>query len=1003
MKIIRTPLDWESNPDDNWLHSVDYIETADISVDELESESRTGTVTFTQDETSDQKEVTVIQKRVTFYYSVGTNYGPGATFDIGGVLVVSDENGVATRVWTSTPSSTAPETMLATPETDIRALAVNPSLVEFPAEGGDAHETFTWTDWDKTGVTVHRSANAVPQVSINTASTTITSVTEVSGPNWLTLNNNGDIHANVNTGSERTGFVEYINYGKTATVQVIQKEKPITEKYFGVKTISNLAEGQHVIFTVDGEDLQPVNFSERGEYYIAVITASPDASVSVSCDISDFTIDATPNKLYFSPNGETKTVNVDAEKRLLQANHQILTGCTDLSDLTKLFTIVENTGTCGYNSEIVSGSEYFTINGNSITASQNTTHSARTGQAKFTHAEDEGENATVDLAQENIHYFIFKSTVIGSPSTGQVSFYENNYCGGNPFMTIPYETTGNAQKVDEQIYRDVNEISYKIEGFEPKGSISASTNRVIFSPIEMVYNSGDGKYHLSNIEKEVGVTAIGASYEYQKKVDGQGKTYPDYQDYLSGAISANSEVEVNATANTTNRFTVTVSSFTPPTSWASYWSYTTDYTTEVIVTTKATIPVLSARTLTLAYALEGVPTLSAKTDFILPDSATSNIELQNFALSSKTAFGEDCKSPTVANIPTGSSAYTFAFWPPSRSEMGGYGGAASSLSSINVAEMRYGTSGTPRGWMLFYPLSSAETSGNTNFSNFVAKIYALSYVKTASTAYATSVDDAWTLGPLLYKSASTAPYKEVEGFEFSTGHTRVDVTKTDSTTSAWPNNPTYPSECPFSSALSGSSNYFQLWHKPTTGSPTLSAASTGSISVDKKTWTISGHGVGGLRDTTSPSSSKFFSRIEPMRIRNYYFHCVPNSAANCDIYNDFHTPTPAGMAHAVEGYIDTNLLGSIGLKMIYFGKITGTCGDDGCITYSVPADSHIVTPRNPGDTTSVIYDAETNTYLIYDIDSVIILDRVTTLVVPEADLIDFKVPVDDEIIAPPHP
>ena len=988
MKIIRTPLDWESNPDDNWLHSVDYIETADISVDELDSESRTGTVTFTQDETSDQKEVTVIQKRATFYYSVGTNYGPGATFNIGGELVVSDENGVATRVWTSIPGSTAPETMPATPETDIRALAVNPSSVWFPAEGGDADETFIWTDWNKTGVTVHRSANAVPQVFINSGTSEIDAVTDVSGPNWLALTNDGSIHADVNTGNERTGEVIYINYGKTATVQVNQEEKPITEKYFGVKTTSKLAEDQHVTFTVDEMDLPPVNFSKSGEYYIATITALSEANVSASCDISDFTIGVSPGELYFDPEGGTKTVTVTAEKRLLQANHQTLTGCTDLSDLTKLFTIVENTGTCGYNSEVVSGGEYFTINDNLITASKNESELTRIGKAKFTHAEDEGKNETVVLTQENINYFIFKSTVIGSPSTGQVFFYDNEYCAGEPFTAITYGTTGDTQKVDEQIYINVNKISYKIEGFEPKGSISADTNSVTFSPIEMVYNSDDEKYHLSNIEKEVGVTAIGVSYVYQKRVDGQGKTYTDYQDYLSGAISASSVVEVNATADTTNRFTV--SEF--PNTWNNSWSYTTNFTSGVTVTTKATIPVFSGKTMTLTYALEGVPTVSATTDFILPSNATENIELQNFALSSKTAFMGALRES--GGVPTGNSAYTFAFWPSTRYPMG----AASALTGVTVAEMRYrvksdGDSGTS-GWMLFYPYKPNDgqvaypEAGKAAFANYVAKVYALSYRNAPPSS--TGKNDSWSLGPLLYKSASTEPYIEVDGFKFlQTGGFRVSVCQTDAQTDSWPHKPAYPSVCPFSDRLSESSYYF-TFSDPVHASTSSTA---GVISNSGRTWTISGNAQGGIYSTNN-----FINRTIKMITRNQGYSYTEVTA--CD-QNPVTAPSPDAMAHVISGQVQTNLLGVFTIKAIYHGNINGF--DDSSPGYHIPADSYVVTPRNPGDTTSVIYDAETNTYLIYDIDSVIVLDRVTNLITPEADLIDFKVPIEGEIIGPSHP
>ena len=979
MKIIRTPLDWESNPDDNWLHSVDYIETADISVDELDSESRTGTVTFTQDETSDQKEVTVIQKRATFYYSVGTNYGSGATFNIGGELVVSDENGVATRVWTPIPGSTAPQTMLATPETDIRALAVNPSLVEFPAEGGDADETFRWTNWDKTGTTLPRWSNSTPQDFINSASTSIPSVGSVSGPSWLTVDVDGHIIASENTGNERSGTVQYSYCGKTATVQVIQEEKPITTKYFGVKTKSSLAQGQHVTFMIGGGGstlTEVVDFSSTSQGdYIAYIEALADKEVSVSCDISYYQIIAIPNEWTFNSTGGTKTIEVSPQKRWLMVNNLDLTGCTDLSDLTE---ISEVTSVPDYSSRIVSG-EGFSINSNLISATENNTHSVRTGEAEFTITEGTRESATVSLTQECIHWFSFKSTISGSPTSGTVTFYDSQT--PNPEHQIiqkPYSANGNTQTVEWEDSIDSSVISYKIEGFEDSGFISASTSSVTLSPITMAL-SGDGanqEYYLSGAKEDITVSALGVSYTYEKQINGQRVVSSDY---LSGTIYPSEEISVSGTASTTNEFTVS--------SNTSYnWTYDVESgdpwvesATTVSVKFTAPIPLPGPYSMKLRYTLVG-SSLTAQTVFNVPSTATSSIQWDNFVLSSKTAFGVACSELPIGTVPTGSSAYTFAFWPPSRSPMT----SPTELRNVDYAELKNSSN---HQWRLFYPYTPDDgqiaeiPDGRNSFGNYAAKVYALGYTLTDPVAAWTGKNDTWTLGPLLYRQNSGGTYYKVADFKFISG--TLQVCQTNATTpqglSAYPHK-----DCPIK-GLFDSSNYFNISH---------------SIGSDSQTYTISGSAVGKITGESSTiialDGANFISRTRPMIQRNRSFRY--STSTNCT------TGSVDGsyelMAHAVSGSLVTNLLGNIEVKIIYHGMLTGSLN---LPSYTVPADSYVVTPRNPGDTTSVIYDTETNTYLIYDIENVIVLRKQDYTVVPEIDLEEFKTPIEGEIIGPSHP
>lgn len=973
MKIIRTPLDWNSVPDDNWLHSVDYIETADIGVDELESSARTGTVTFTQDESGGQEEVTVIQKRVTtYYYSLGTNYRPTANFYIGEMDVASDSNGVAVRV--STPNDEAPNTMLATPKTTIQSFTVSQSVVTFPANGGTINETFTWVDWDKTGVTLHRSTDTVPQEYINSASTSVTTVNSVSGPDWLTLTRNGKITVGANTGEVRSGEVLYTYCGRTATVQVTQEAvPPASDMYFGVKTTSTLAENQRVTFKVDGST-STVGFSEKQGYYVAYIEVPSDKEVSVSCDISYYQITAIPIEWTFSPTGGTKTIEVSPQKRWLMVNNLDLTGCTDLSDLTE---ISEVTSVPDYSSRIVSG-EGFSINDNLISATENNTHSARTGEAEFTITEGTRESATVFLTQECIHWFSFKSTISGSPTSGTVTFYDSPIPNpGHQIIQKPYSASGDTQKVEWESSRTSSVISYKIEGFEDSGFISASTSSVTFSNIGMGL-SGSGvnqEYYISGAQENVTVSALGISYTYEKHKNNQPVVSSDY---LSGTIYPSEEISVSGTANTTNEFTVSSNT-------SSNWTYDVESgdpwvesATTVSVKFTAPIPLPGSYSMRLRYTLVG-SSLTAQTVFNVPSTATSSIQWDNFVLSSKTAFGVACSELPIGTVPTGSNAYTFAFWPPSRSPMT----SPAELRDVHYAELKNSSN---HQWRLFYPYTpddgqiAEQPDGRKSFGNYAAKVFALGYTLTDPVPAWTGKNDTWTLGPLLYRQNSGGTYYKVADFKFISGTLRV--CQTNATTpqgfSAYPHK-----DCPIK-GLFDSSNYFNISH---------------SIGSDLQTYTISGSAVGKITGESSTiialDGVNFISRTKPMIQRNRSFRY--STSTNCT------TGSVDGsydlMAHAVSGSLATNLLGNIEVKIIYHGMLNGSLN---LPSYIVPANTYIVTPTTPGDTTSVVYDAETNTYLIYDIENVVVLHKQDYTVVPEMEYSGFTRLTDTEIIGPPR-
>lgn len=326
-------------------------------------------------------------------------------------------------------------------------------------------------------------------------------------------------------------------------------------------------------------------------------------------------------------------------------------------------------------------------------------------------------------------------------------------------------------------------------------------------------------------------------------------------------------------------------------------------------------------------------------------------------------------------------------------------GAASGLGNVKVAEMRYKSEGTPKGWMLFYPYTPTDGQvgvSASSFANYTAKIYALSYRNVEPNM--TGKDDVWTLGPLMYRlpdDPNYPNYTEVEDFEFLSGNTRISVCDTSAVTSTTisSDKPYYPSVCPFNPRLSGSSNYFQL-SDVVHG---IGSASTGTISSDKKKWSITGHAVGGLYSNSSPGN--FITRTYKMIYRNQKYHYY-DGVDGCDD-SDLHSKSPNMMAHALDGTLLTNLLGTIQVKVIYHGNIDGY--DDSAPAYIMPASTYIVTPTTPGDTTSVVYDAETNSYLIYDIENVVILHKQDYTVVPEMEYSGFTRLTEAEIIGPVEP
>lgn len=1005
MKIIRTPLDWNSVPDDNWLHSVDYIETADIGVDELESSARTGTVTFTQDESNNEEQVTVIQKRKTFYYSVGTNCGDGTEFRIGGQLVAS-EDGVATRI--STLGDASPETMVAVPKDDIRSLEVSEPSVEFPSSGGSIDEEFTWTNWDKTGDTLPRWPNSTPQKFINSASTSIPSVGSVSGPSWLTVDVDGHITASENAGNERSGTVRYSYCGKTATVHVTQKEK--LTLYFAVKTTSTLAQGKRMTFTVNGVDVDKnfqVGAGACEGYFTASVSATSDSEVSASCNFSYTMITAVPSALTFASTGETLTVDVDAGIKSLIVDHQPLTGYTNLDSASKFYTIEENATTGQYFSEIVSG-EGFSISANSITASPNTTHSTRTGKAKFTLATDTAYTATVTLNQPNVNWFSFKSTVSGSPNAGSVIF--SNLPAPYPSSeAIPYtQQTGDTQYLEKTYTGNVQQISYKIEGFEETASISVDRDYVEFSFTMEKFDVGTVDspkyvYRIMGTTEDVVVTADGTSYAYQEKINEQIVSPPS----LTGVIPANSELEFNATASTANDFTIT-KTYNNSTSGDWECNVATGTPTTVTVKTIGPIPIASQKILTLKYTLDEAPEITAQTKFVVPTGATSNIDLENLRLSSYTAFAGAMRS-NGNQVPTGMNAYTFVFWPPTRT--------APSMNvreleyNINYADIRYNKPTSDyNGWMLYYPLNKDSATALAPINN-MAKVYALTY-GLGVTHGEWGQPDSWYLGPLMYKGPSDYAYYEVDGFKFlpppgsaTTNDGFLKIVSTGIKEGETGHSKTYPSTCPFSGSwetpLSASSAYFGFAN-PAHGP---SSATSGTIINSGRQIVIAGQAVGGLPATTGSTTGtnkNFYERVRPMIERNWITYHNTAATTNCSTqtYN-----TRSALAEVVSGSLLTNILGPIMVRLAYCGRY-GTMEPDvpsTGSTWHIPADSYTVSPINPGDTTSVIYDAETNSYVIYNIDNVVVVNVASHIVVPPEDLENYQRPIEGGIIQPIGP
>lgn len=1014
MKIIRTPLHWNSAPDassSGWLHSFDYIETADITVDELNSGTRTGTVAFTQDESGDQEEVTVIQKRVTtYYYSVGTNAGDGTQFRIDGQVEASN-NGVATRE--SGPNDAAPDTMTATPEDDIRALTVSKPSVTFDYEADSTQETFTWKYWDKDEVTLSRSIDTIPQEFINSASTTIPTVGSVivSDPNWLSAQTNGRISVSRNTGDVRSGTVQYTNHGKTATVTVTQAERPVYMK-FGVQTTSTLAIGKQVTFTVDGGESTTKTFeakqSDSGTYYVAYIEALAGTIVYASCDASYAMIATSENSLDFNPSGEYKDVTITAQTISIHKDHSSpLNGC---ANLTNLDVINEITRECNYGGSVTDENfslSYPTSTTARITAAPNETESARTGTATFALDDDHSISATVALNQEHVPWFSFNSTISGSPNSGQVTFYNSSIPNPSHFIASgAYIDNGDdTQSVSWSgtVNGNPRVISYKVEGFEPSSYISANPTSVTFNKITMA-SSGTGvnkKYYLSGATKDVTVDAHNVSYEYE--INGTSKPLQ----VLTGQINANSEVIFNATATTTNKFTITPAS-------ANFWSYNitaeTSSGTTVKVEAKPLIPVLSNKSLTLVYTLSGSDK-TAQTTFTIPSGATSGIGLQNFALSSSTKFGEDSYA---GRIPTGSSAYTFAFVPPTRSSRTNVSG----MNDVHYAALRYIESDGEGnldsngeiGWMLFYPYTSNDTGGSSKLPEYTAKVYIITY---GDGQTGSGKNDIWTLGPLVYRTSSSDTYHEVVGFEFLTrslltnSKTGVEMCQINPNSNG--RSTTYPSVCPFSGnntpPLSATSNYFNLCQDTLHGHTADTSASSGSIISEGKRWVLSGKAQGGLPPSVvySYTPPSFVARTDPMRKRTYYFRYLPGNNS-CD-GSDIHYNSARAMPHAFSGALQTNLFDNIRIKVVYYGRYANQDPDvpSTATTWHVPADSYTVSPITPGDTSSVVYDAETNSYIIYNINNVVVVQIANHTVVPPEDLEDYKTPIEGGIIEPIGP
>lgn len=1005
MKIIRTPIEWKSEPDGNWLDSIDNIETAKISVDEMESSSRTGAVTFTQKGGGDPKTVTVEQKRVTtFYYVLQTNVRTetGPIFDIGGEhITATSHNGFAVKI--SRPNDAAPKKVTATPETDIAKLRVAPPTLVFEADGGKAgRRVFYLDDWYKTGSTpeatlTRQTVSGHPTGFINSASTVIDTVSAVSATvDWIYADTQGNISASTNTGSVRTATITYYCGNKTATVDVAQKGKPepTTVRYFGVKTMSTFANGKSVAFKINGgENIEKVFNYDSGGFYIAYITASSNSNVTVSCNISDYWIEVNPSELEFPYSGATKGVIVNATKKYLSADDQSLIGYDSLT-LGGLYQIDSGAETCGY-SVIVTGEgfcvdsiqSYTTL----ITASENETGASRKGGATFSIAEASDKQTTVSFTQENTPLFSFKSAVTGSPSGGTVTIYDTNGSiqPEKIVTTLTYTQNEGVYSVDWSGHVKSSNITYVVNGFERSGAISASTSSVTFGNIEMKKNSNN-HYYISGTETGVTVSALGVSYQYQCEIDGKPSSYT-----TSGVIPANSEVVLNATATTTNEFYT--SAYYDRTD-RNHWEYVVNsgdsWTASATSIDVKYLPLRrpsTEKTLELTYYLgngdDGFKIYSAQTTFHVPANADSGINFDNFALSSSTAFWDDYERNNN-KIPTGSNAYKFAFIPSARLGKEDL----SSYDNIHRANLCYRPPGPNQGgWMLLHPYSVEETSGYCEISiidhcnrpqKYIAKIYAISY---GNPQPLSGNDDVWTLGPLLYDNV------EVDGFKFLSSDTRVNVVQTKSNQ--------YPYYCPIQN-LSASSAYFGVYNER----GTVSSATSGTITGGGKQWFVRGYAQGGLNGTVRGNNS-FFANIGPMIGRNVNFQYSEDN--HCPDSNDSSTRhySPFAMAYSVTGNLNTNLLGAVNLKMIYYGKYgQGTDVPPTGATYHVPASSYVVSPKTPEDTSSVVYDTDTNSYIIYDINNVVVVDRHNnSVVVDVSELEQFITPTSDEIIDQVNP
>ena len=1056
MKIIKTPLKWESSTSGSssgWLISYDDVESAEITVDELTGVSRTGTVDFRQSESEKPGTVAVTQNRVnTYYYVLKTNVETEPVFEFsweGSVTTVTTDitattNGFAVKI--SNPNEAAPKEVTAAPVTKIAELKVSSSEVTFEYAGGSSKEEFKWINWDKSGFTLTRQTTSGHTTgSINSASTTITSVDLVSvSPDvgWITATEKGNIFATSNTGEARSAIITYTYCSKTATVNVTQEGKPEPIiQYFGVKTQSRLANDKAATFTISGESGETsndVNFSgvtvNSAKYYIAYITATSDSSVSASCNISQDTINVdSPNPLEFPPTGGTKVVTVTTERTQLNVSNLKLKGYTYTGDIDSdnLYEITAETFFCDYEAS-VEGDDGFlrpqvvSRTATTISAEKNETTSARTGTATFTTINsptDTPASATVSLSQPHVYWFSFVSTISGSPAgtSGQVSFYKSiGSTTGTPYAIEKYKPQPDGTKHANWsgFVDDAETITYKVDGFESSGTISASTDRVEFNSIgmELSGSAENRKYHISGAKTAVTVSAFGVSYNYDCYIrEGEGKS--SLTNTTIGVIPHNKELTLNATATTTDKIGVYKSGGTFDNYWVVESSSTNSVTTVNVKYLILRAPFFDVG-LNVDYFLGGSSAAtnpfrnySARTTFHVTESAASAINFDGFALSSQTAFWNDFTN--LGQVPTGNgSAYTFAFIPPSRNPRN----TVENSAGVNRADLMYSTGGS--GWNLFYPQKPSDVNLTEQtpsqdgqkpfcFQDYAAKVYPLCYSGDGRTRQGAGKDDTWTLGPLLYRPDDLSGFLEVDGFGFETGNT-LSLVKTNATTGGGCTGDSevygYPEWCSFtcgqSEKLSAETNYF--------GFQGGSVSTTnGAISPDKRQWTIVGNGQGGLDQNTPSSGPSFFVRTNLMRRRNFYFQysatasCPDNRASDATLLSN----TPSAMAHVATGSMKTNLLGPIGMKIIYYGRYGSSPGNyDAYVagnTLRVPASEYVVSPTNPGDTLSVVYDAETGDYIIYDINNVVILKNVGNnyVVVDASELM----PTGDEIIDPVDP